>query len=95
MNTYQRILDQTNYLSNKGSSRIDTIDMHTGGEPLRVILRGFPKLEGNSVLEYRRDCIDNYDHLRKFLMFEPRGHADMYGCVLTPPNDEGGDFHAQ
>ena len=92
MNAYQRILNQKSQHIVNGASRIDTVDMHTGGEPLRVVLRGFPKLEGNSILEYRRDCIDNYDHLRKFLMFEPRGHADMYGCVLTPPNDEGGDF---
>ncbi|MEL6942809.1 MAG: proline racemase family protein, partial [Bacteroidota bacterium] len=37
-------------------------------------------------------CQEHYDHLRTALMFEPRGHADMYGCILTPPNDEDGDF---
>jgi len=72
--------------------RIKTIEMHTGGEPLRVIVDGFPKLEGNSVLEYRNFVKNNYDHLRKALMHEPRGHADMYGCILLPPNDEDGDF---
>ena len=66
--------------------------MHTGGEPLRVITEGFPDLKGNSVLEYRRYCKENLDHLRTALMFEPRGHADMYGCILTPPNDDEGDF---
>ncbi|NAS31862.1 proline racemase [Flavobacteriaceae bacterium R38] len=66
--------------------------MHTGGEPLRVIVDGFPELKGNSVLEYRRYCKENFDHLRTALMFEPRGHADMYGCILLPPNDEEGDF---
>lgn len=66
--------------------------MHTGGEPLRVILEGFPELEGNSVLEYRRYCRDHYDHLRTALMHEPRGHLDMYGCLLCPPNDDGADF---
>ncbi len=72
--------------------QIKTIDMHTGGEPLRVILNGFPELKGNSVLDYRRYCQENYDHLRTALMFEPRGHADMYGCILVPPNDEEADF---
>ena len=63
---------------------IQTIDMHTGGEPLRVILDGFPAIEGSSVLEYRRFIRDRYDHLRTALMFEPRGHADMYGVIVTP-----------
>lgn len=71
---------------------VKTIDMHTGGEPLRVIVDGFPELKGSSVLERRRYCKDKYDHLRKALMFEPRGHADMYGCLLVPPNDDEGDF---
>ena len=72
--------------------RIKTIEMHTGGEPLRVIVDGFPELKGNSVLEYRNYVKDNYDHLRRALMHEPRGHADMYGCILLPPNDTDGDF---
>lgn len=72
--------------------QIKTIDMHTGGEPLRVIQSGYPQLKGNSVLEYRRYCQQHLDHLRQVLMYEPRGHADMYGCLLTPPNDPSGDF---
>lgn len=71
---------------------IKTIDMHTGGEPLRVILDGFPVIKGNTVLESRQYVKNNYDYLRKALMFEPRGHADMYGCLLIPPNDEEADF---
>jgi len=65
-------------------SRITTIDMHTGGEPLRVITGGLPTLEGNSVLEKRRYFREHLDHLRTGLMWEPRGHADMYGAVITP-----------
>lgn len=72
--------------------RIRTIDMHTGGEPLRVVVEGFPELTGSSVLENRRILMQQYDYLRKVLMHEPRGHADMYGCVLTLPNDTGADF---
>lgn len=71
---------------------IKTIDMHTGGEPLRVILDGYPEIKGRNVLEKRRYLIDHLDHLRKLLMYEPRGHADMYGCLIIEPNDEGADF---
>ncbi len=91
-NTYQNILNKTHFEPSKDWLQIKTIDMHTGGEPLRVIVDGFPKLKGNSVLEYRRYCKENFDFLRTTLMFEPRGHADMYGCILLPPNDDEGDF---
>ncbi|WP_347175087.1 proline racemase family protein [Polaribacter uvawellassae] len=90
--TYQNILLKTDFTPHKNWLQIKTIDMHTGGEPLRVIVDGFPELKGNSVLEYRRFCKENYDDLRTALLFEPRGHADMYGCILVPPNDEDGDF---
>ncbi|AXT21131.1 proline racemase [Flavobacteriaceae bacterium AU392] len=90
--TYQNIKRHINFKPNKDWLQIKTIDMHTGGEPLRVIVDGFPELKGGSVLEYRRYCKDHFDYLRTALMFEPRGHADMYGCILLPPNDDEGDF---
>ncbi|MNQ49825.1 Proline racemase [compost metagenome] len=90
--TYQNILSHTDYSAPQHWVQIKTIDMHTGGEPLRVIVSGFPELKGQSVLEYRRDIKENYDYLRTALMFEPRGHPDMYGCILLPPNDETADF---
>ena len=68
-------------------TRVTTIDMHTGGEPLRVIIDGLPPIEGRTVLEKRRYFRDHYDHVRTGLMWEPRGHADMYGAVLTPSAD--------
>jgi proline racemase len=71
-------------------TRITTIDMHTGGEPLRVITSGLPPIEGRTVLEKRRYFREHYDHLRTGLMWEPRGHADMYGAVVTP--SEKADF---
>ena len=91
--TYSNI---RNYRHHSGVNQhgIETIDMHTGGEPLRVILDGFPELKGEFVLDYRRYCLENYDHYRQLLMFEPRGHADMYGCIMTPPNDENADYGA-
>ena len=68
-------------------TRITTIDMHTGGEPLRVIIDGLPPVEGRTVLEKRRYFREHYDHLRTGLLWEPRGHADMYGAVVTSSAD--------
>ncbi|MFO7732611.1 MAG: proline racemase family protein [Candidatus Aminicenantes bacterium] len=74
--------------------RITTLDAHAAGEPLRIITGGFPEVRGGTILEKRKFLKDNLDHLRMALMFEPRGHADMYGCVVTAPVEEGGDFGA-
>lgn len=65
--------------------RITTIDAHTAGEPLRVITGGFPDLPGDTILAKRRYAREHLDQLRTALMWEPRGHADMYGCVVTRP----------
>jgi trans-L-3-hydroxyproline dehydratase len=72
--------------------KVTTIDAHTEGEPLRVIVAGFPELKGQTILERRRDVKAQYDHLRRALMWEPRGHADMYGCLITPPATPHSDF---
>jgi trans-L-3-hydroxyproline dehydratase len=68
-------------------TRITAIDMHTGGEPLRVFTSGLPPIEGRTVLEKRRFFREHYDHIRTGTMWEPRGHADMYGAVITPSID--------
>ncbi|HDZ41766.1 MAG TPA: proline racemase [Bacteroidetes bacterium] len=73
---------------------IKTVDMHTCGEPLRIITGGLPDLKGNTILEKRKYFAANYDNIRTALMFEPRGHADMYGAVLTGPSSDGADFGA-
>ena len=72
--------------------RLRTIDAHTGGEPFRVVVDGYPDLPGETILERRRYAREHFDHLRTALMWEPRGHADMYGCIVTPPVSEGADF---
>lgn len=72
--------------------KIKTIDMHTGGEPLRVIIDGLPEIKGGTILEKRKYFKDNHDHIRTGTMLEPRGHADMYGAVLTEPCTPDGDF---
>ncbi len=72
--------------------KIRTIEAHAEGEPLRVISGGFPKLAGDTILERRRYAKENYDFLRTALMWEPRGHADMYGCIITPAVTSEADF---
>jgi len=71
---------------------ITTLDAHAAGEPLRIITGGLPPLKGSTILERRRFMRDNFDHVRRALMWEPRGHYNMYGCVLTPPVTRDADL---
>jgi proline racemase len=81
------VFESWNWQPPAGWMRLETIDMHTGGEPLRVFVSGLPDLQGNSVLEKRRHFRDHYDYIRTGTLWEPRGHADMYGAVLTGSKD--------
>lgn len=72
--------------------KIKTFDMHTGGEPLRIFIDGLPEIKGNTILEKRRYFKEHFDLIRTGTMFEPRGHADMYGAILTEPITSEGDF---
>ncbi|KAI1620383.1 putative proline racemase [Exophiala viscosa] len=65
---------------------IKCVDMHTTGEPTRIIYSGYPNLTG-TLLEQRAQALTEYDHIRKRLMFEPRGHWDMYGAILRPDTE--------
>jgi proline racemase len=85
-------LQELNWEPPKHWSRISTIDMHTGGEPLRILTDGYPPVQGETILEKRKYFRDHLDHIRKGVMWEPRGHADMYGAVLTEPCTTGADF---
>jgi proline racemase len=69
--------------------RVKTIDAHAAGEPLRLIVDGFPSPRGRTMLEKREWVLKHADHLRRALMLEPRGHADMYGAILTEPVTPG------
>ena len=73
---------------------IKTIDLHTCGEPLRVFTDGLPEIKGKTILEKRRYFHDNLDYIRKGIMWEPRGHSDMYGAVITEPVSSDADFGA-
>ncbi len=72
--------------------RITTIDCHAAGEPLRLITGGWPPIPGDTILARRRYLREHLDHLRRALIFEPRGHADMYACILTAPVTPDGDL---
>ena len=76
----------------EGTMVITTIDAHAAGEPLRVITGGLPELQGETILERRRYMRDHLDHIRRALMWEPRGHFNMYGCVVTPSVTPGADL---
>lgn len=73
-------------------SSIQTVEMHTGGEPLRIITDGVPVPKGRTLLEKRAYLRDHADQYRRFLMFEPRGHKDMYGALLVPHDHPDADL---
>jgi proline racemase len=71
-------------LSARSIATYRTVEMHTGGEPVRLVLEGFPEPRGASVLEKRQDAATRLDLHRRRLMLEPRGHAEMYGALVVP-----------
>jgi len=81
------VFDQWHWQPPARFQRITTVKMHTGGEPLHIFTSGLPELPGDSALGKRRCFRDHFDQLRTATMWEPRGHADMYGAVITPSRD--------
>jgi proline racemase len=71
---------------------ISTVEMHTGGEPTRVIVDGWPAFSGTTLLDKRREAKERFDHLRRGLMLEPRGHDGMYGALLVEPDHPEADL---
>ncbi|HMG49083.1 MAG TPA: proline racemase family protein [Inquilinus sp.] len=69
--------------------RYTVTDMHTAGEPVRIFTGGVPELRGATLLEKRRDAMANHDAVRRHLMFEPRGHREMYGVWPTAASHPG------
>src|SRR2546423_2452354 len=68
---------------------VSTVDYHTAGEPFRMVSGGVRALRGKTILEKGRYALEHLDHIRQLLVFEPRGHADMYGAFVTDPEDDG------
>jgi proline racemase len=77
-----------------GTLEVRTTDFHTAGEPFRIVTAGVPPIEGATVRERREHArrSEDVDRIRRLLCHEPRGHADMYGCFLVPPDDDGADL---
>lgn len=76
----------------KPSRTISTVEVHTGGEAFRIVTSGLPRLPGSTIVQRRAWLKENADEIRRALMFEPRGHADMYGGYLTEPVSPNADF---
>jgi proline racemase len=74
------------------SLAIETVEMHTGGEAVRLVVAGYPPILGSTILAKRRYARERLDHLRRLLMFEPRGHYDMYGVLPVEPDLPGADL---
>lgn len=74
------------------ATRIETVEMHTGGEPVRIVTRGYPPIPGGTILEKRRHAREHLDAYRRLIMFEPRGHFDMYGVLPVEPDIAGADM---
>ena len=68
------------------SEGIRTCEMHTGGEPVRIVESGYPPIIGKTILDKRNYAREHLDHLRRMLMLEPRGHDDMYGVLFVEPD---------
>jgi proline racemase len=73
---------------------IAATDYHTAGEPFRIVTSGVPPIAGSTVRERRESAAacEPVDTVRRLLCHEPRGHADMYGCFLVAPDDDGADL---
>jgi proline racemase len=71
---------------------LSTVEMHTGGEPTRIVVGGWPTFSGKTLLDKRREARQCFDHLRRGLMLEPRGHDGMYGALLVEPDHPEADL---
>jgi proline racemase len=77
-------LNWEKYTPGENTMIITTLDTHTAGEPLRIITGGMPELPGATILARRRYMQEHYDHIRRALMWEPRGHYNMWAAVRRP-----------
>lgn len=66
---------------------LQVVDSHTGGEPTRVVIAGFPDLGGGDLAERRARFSADFDQWRSAIACEPRGSDTMVGALLLPPTD--------
>jgi 4-hydroxyproline epimerase len=65
--------------------QVHIIDSHTGGEPTRLVMKGFPELAGNTMAEKRDALRDQYDKWRRACLLEPRGNDVLVGALYCEP----------
>jgi trans-L-3-hydroxyproline dehydratase len=82
----------TDTASGEASGRLRVVDMHTAGEPVRIIVDGYPRLLGHTILDKRREARERHDRIRTMVMLEPRGHAEMYGVIPVAPTAPSADL---
>jgi proline racemase len=76
----------------KFENQLTTLDLHAGGEPIRLLIDGLPPIPGETINDRRLHVSEHLDHVRLLLTQEPRGHRDMFAGIITDPVSEGGDF---
>ena len=79
-------------MADRSLATIKTAEYHTAGEPFRIVVGGVEAPAGATILDKRDDAMARLDGVRVLLTHEPRGHADMYGCFVTEPDDDGADL---
>ena len=79
---YVNYFNHKEHPSKKKSLVIQTVEMHTGGEALRVVVDGYPFIQGKTILDKRRYVKEKCDYIRKMLILEPRGSDAMYGAII-------------
>lgn len=85
-------LKKANINFDRFEAALQVVDAHTVGEFCRMVIGGFPEPEGTTMIEKKKWMEENYDHIRTALMFEPRGHHDMFGAFICEPVHEEADF---
>ena len=71
---------------------VKTVETHTEGMPTRVVTDGIGEIPGNTAFEKRAYFMEHMDHLRQWLMFEPRGHSAMSGAILQKSTRHDADI---
>lgn len=74
------------------ANSIRVVDTHTVGQATRIIIGGLPVLKGSTMMDKKLYFMKHYDHIRRACMLEPRGHADMFGAIITEPTDPTCDY---
>ncbi|MBZ9783391.1 4-hydroxyproline epimerase [Pseudomonas sp. REP124] len=65
--------------------KVQVIDSHTGGEPTRLVMSGFPQLAGQTMADKRDTLREHHDQWRRACLLEPRGNDVLVGALYCEP----------